>query len=760
MEPLFQFLFKFRPLLYQKGQIAFGAAWPTYALVLVIIIAGLVAFFTYARVRADVPRSTRIILAAIRTAALIVIGVCLMRPTLLVSTALPRQNYVAVLIDDSRSMRLPGTDGKPRGAFVQQQLGANGALLKDLAGRYTLRTFKFSSGAEKVSGTSDMTYAGDETQLGHALDHVRQEMAGVPLAGIVVVTDGADNSSAPLSESLLSLRNSSVPVFTVGVGPNHFTRDVQIGRVQAPRRVLKGSTLVVDVPITQRGYAGHKVPLTVEDGGRIVSEQEIELPADGATTPVRVHFTATEDGDRTYKFRIASLPGELVTQNNSQDAFVTVEDRRDKILYFEGQPRWELKFVRRAVVDDPNLQLVVLQRTADEKFLRLDVDNGQELVAGFPTTREELFAYRGVIIGSVEASFFTHAQLQLLADFASKRGGGLMFIGGSHAFAEGGYEGTPLADAMPVIFEKRDADPTYKSLPVKVMPTRIGATHPATQLGGSERESTEHWAKMPELTTVNFIHRAKPGATVLLTSPAPRAGENQVVLAAQRYGKGRTIALTPQDTWLWHMDAAVPLADKTYETFWRQLLRWLVSDVADPVYATVSTETPLPHQPVTVFASVEDSTFNPVNDAGVTLSVTEPSGARTEVPMEWTVSKDGEYRATFTPSEPGAYDVKVNATRKGASLGTNSTFVSASAGEREYFDAEMREPLLQRIAKETGGRFYTPSNVSSLPEDIRYSGGGSTSREEMDLWDMPFVFLLLIALLGAEWGVRRAKGLA
>src|SRR5437868_14076262 len=122
MEPLFQFLFKFRPLLFQKGQLAFAAAWPTYVIALILAGAAAIAFVTYARLRADVPRTTRIVLATLRTAAIVVIGICLMRPTLLVSTALPRQNYVAVLLDDSRSSRLPAADGKPRGEFIAQQL--------------------------------------------------------------------------------------------------------------------------------------------------------------------------------------------------------------------------------------------------------------------------------------------------------------------------------------------------------------------------------------------------------------------------------------------------------------------------------------------------------------------------------------------------------------------------------------------------------------------------------------------------------------
>jgi hypothetical protein len=245
---------------------------------------------------------------------------------------------------------------------------------------------------------------------------------------------------------------------------------------------------------------------------------------------------------------------------------------------------------------------------------------------------------------------------------------------------------------------------------------------------------------------------------VLLMGTLPTTREERVVLASQRFGRGKVIAFPVQDSWLWQM--LPPVEDMSHETLWRQLLRWLVADVGSPVSARVSNESPLPGEPVTLIADVDDSVFTKVNDAKVIAQVTTPGGERIETPLDWTVSRDGEYRASYTPTEPGMYEVNIKAERGASQLGSGVTYVNASSSEREYYDAEMRPALLERIARETGGKYYTASNLRSLPEDIRYSGGGSTVKEEKDLWDMPILFLLLILLLASEWAVRRWKGFA
>ena len=376
-------------------------------------------------------------MAALRLGLVAILVFILFRPTLILTSVVPQRNFVGILIDDSQSMRITDQDGVARSDFVQATFGSEGSeLLTALEEKFTLRFFRFSRDASRLNDMADLSYSGTATNLGNAMVRAQEELAGVPISGLVVFSDGADNSGEVLAESLLPLQAAGIPVYTVGLGEEELTPDVQISRVEMPRTVLAGTSLVVDVIVSHRGYSGRTVQLVVEDTGLLLASEDVTFERDGEPVVVRVRIQAQDAGPRLLRFRVSIQPGERVTENNVRDVLVNVVSDAEKILYFEGEPRWEVKFLRRAVSEDENLQVVLLQRTAEGKFLRLDVDNAEELAAGFPKTREELFRYRALILGSVEASFFTHDQLDMIADFVSRRGGGLLFLGGRNAFAE------------------------------------------------------------------------------------------------------------------------------------------------------------------------------------------------------------------------------------------------------------------------------------------------------------------------------------
>ena len=261
------------------------------------------------------------------------------------------------------------------------------------------------------------------------------------------------------------------------------------------------------------------------------------------------------------------------------------------------------------------------------------------------------------------------------------------------------------------------------------------------------------------MSAVNSVRAVKPGATVLLTGSDAQKHE-QVVLAYQRYGRGKALALPIQDSWIWKMDAAIAVTDMTHATFWRRLVRWLVDGVPDPVSVSTTADRVEPGEPMKLTTEVVDGAFVEVNDAKVMAQVTSPSGQVTEVPMEWSVSRDGEYRGSFVPDEPGLYNVKVTAARPQGELGSGTLHGRASAGDSEYFDAAMRSSLLNRIAEDTGGRFFTPATAAELPEAISVSGRGVTVVEERDLWGMPIILMLILGLIAADWSYRRQRGLA
>jgi uncharacterized membrane protein len=761
LDAIFRILFSYRPVVFQQGEFRLAPTTGSYVAAAVVLVAIAITILTYRASRAKAGTGQRAVLMGLRFAILLLVLFCLFRPVLVVKAAVPQQNFLGILMDDSRSMQIADVNNQARSAFVQQNFtGPDAAMLKSLSSRFVLRNFRFSSTAQRLGTARELTFTGAQTKLGAALDGARQELAGLPLAGLVVVTDGADTTDAELSEALLAMKAANVPVFTIGLGRESLVKDVQIDRVSTPATALKGTSLMVDALVTQTGYAGETVTLDVEDEGRIVGSQELKLPIDGEPASVRVRFTASDAGPRVFKFRIAPRVGELVSQNNQREALVDVYDRTEKILYFEGEPRPEQKFLHRAVDDDKNLQVVTLVRTADNKYYRLVLDNAEQLAGGFPKTRDELFSYRGLILGSIEAGAFTGDQLRMIAEFVERRGGGLLMLGGSRSFSEGGYAGTPVADALPVLLERvaRSLD-TWTFSRVKVRPTRAGEGHALAQIAATEAASLNRWNDLPTLISTNVVKGVKPGATVLLSGTDEKRG-TQPVLAYQRYGRGKALAFTVLDSWKWQMHATIPLEDMTHENLWRQLLRWLVDGVPGAVEVHTSAERVEAGEQVALTADVVDDTFLEVNDAQVVAKVSTPGGRVIDVPMQWTGERNGQYRGTFVTADQGMYGVHVDAVREGKTLGGGDTHTRAAPGDAEYFDATMHAARLQRIAEETGGRFYTPATMNALPEDLKYTGRGVTTVEERDLWHMPIVLLVLLGLTCAEWAYRRSVGMA
>ncbi|MFN8572432.1 MAG: glutamine amidotransferase [Gemmatimonadaceae bacterium] len=762
MNSLFEFLFKYTPVMFNRGALATSAAVPSWILALAGVLAIALVIWTYSRATSLRARD-RVLLISLRSLAIAVLCVCLARPVLVVSEAIPQRNVVGIVVDDSRSMQIADTDSLPRAQRVVSLVGGkDSALVKALSDRFQVRFFRTSGAGGRSSDLTGLHFDASRTKLVPALMRAEDELAGAPVAGLVLLSDGADNSStiageSPISQQILALRARGVPVYTVGIGQEQLKRDIEIARVDAPRTVLKDGALAIDVVMTQRGYAGRKVDVVVEDNGRIVGTRPVTLPRDGEAVVTRLRVPTSERGARSLTVRVPVQPAEMVAENNERHTLVTVRDRREKILYLEGEPRFELKFIRRAVEDDANLQLVTLLRSAKDKFLRLSVDDSVELATGFPTTREELFAYRAIVLGSIEASFFTVDQLRMLADFVNVRGGGLLALGGRRALAEGGYAGTPLADVLPVDLAAGLHDSTTAD-EVAVVPTSTGVVHPAMQLAGTDSGTAVRWTTMPHLTVVNHLGRAKPGATILLEGVpvAPEQRGRLPLLSFQRFGRGKAAVFAVQDSWLWQMSAEVAVEDLTHETFWRQVLRWLASDVPDRV-EVVAPDASGPGEGITLRATVSDAAYVRANGAAVQAGV----GADGQpLSMEWAADRDGEYRTTVVPDGEGIQELHVRAVVGRDTLRADPAYVRVATPTTEFFGASLRRGLLQQVAEETGGRYYDAADALQVARDVVYSASGATVVQRLDLWDMPVIFALLLLLLGAEWWWRRQRGLA
>jgi hypothetical protein len=310
------------------------------------------------------------------------------------------------------------------------------------------------------------------------------------------------------------------------------------------------------------------------------------------------------------------------------------------------------------------------------------------------------------------------------------------------------------------VLDRGSRGPQYPPAEIVVRPTLIGANHPSTQITETVEGAAAKWRDLPPLTSLNPIRETKPGASVLLVGDDER-GREQVVLAVQRFGRGKALALTAQDTWLWRMHARMDVKDTTHRTFWQRMARWIVDGVPDRVMVSAVPGRVQKGEPVTLTVDVLDPEYKGINDGRIVARVTTPSGKVEDVPMEWTVEQDGEYRARYTPNEDGLHAISAGgSTKDGKDTGRGTANLRVLPSDAEYFDAAMRKSLLERLAEETEGKFYRASAADELPDAISYSGKGITVVEERELWDMPVVLFGLLSLMGGEWLYRRRRGLA
>ncbi len=763
MNAIFEFLFKYRPPIFEKGTLAVRAFWPGYVTWVLAAGALVLAFLLYQRVSGSLSAGWRFGLSGLRALSLLIVLAIFLQPVLILHSVIPQKSFVAVAYDVSKSMEIhDGAEGQSR-LEIQQHLlrPAGNRLLDDLAAKFKLRYFRFSNAAERVGGVEYLPRHGNLTDLDRSLNQVVAELGNAPVSGVVLITDGADNRSRNLAATAALLKARKIPVYPIGIGADGFSRDTEVVRVSAPRKVLKDTMIEADVAVRATGYPGRRARIQVKERDRVLQSQEITLGSDGEVKTYKVNFTPDAAGSRVFTFRIEPFQDELISENNDRTVLVRVEDERPRVLYVEGEPRWIYGFLRRASLEDKNLHLVTLLRQADGKFLRQGVETGSMLEKGFPTDRAELFQYKAIILGSVEASFFTFDQLRLIADFVGQRGGGFLMLGGKNSFGQGGYINTPLEDLLPVTlrFGAGSAGvPAFRDVEFKARLTAYGSEHPVTRMSVLDADNRKRWEGAPSLVGMNPTSRAKPGATVLLQGVGDTRSESAVLLAFQRFGRGKSMALATGSTWRWRMGQ--DHRDNFHELFWKQMLRWLVSDAPDPVRLETEKHSYSLDEPVVLRAEVNDPGFMQLNNARIAVQVKAPSGQLATVPLTWEPDQEGVYTATYKAQENGIYEMSTEAFQGDKSLGSAKGSFRVADSTDEYHNAALNSALLKQLAADTGGRYYSPGDAQHLAEDISYVDNGASRIEEKELWDMPFFFLLLIGSVAAEWILRKRKGLA
>jgi hypothetical protein len=509
--------------------------------------------------------------------------------------------------------------------------------------------------------------------------------------------------------------------------------------------------LLAQLTIRQNGFSGRRVQLVLTAGGSVVASRDVVLQ-DVPQQIESVEFNAGAAGVKNIQAKLVPLPGEENKQNNQLTRVLSVDDSKRRILYVEGEPRWEYKFLRRALEDDPAVQIVSMLRTTENKIYRQGIQNPNELADGFPRKPEELFDFQGLILGSIESGFFTPTQQEMIKEFVDRRGGGLVFLGGRFALADGGYRVQPFAELLPVNLPQRKN--TFQRQLVAPELTDAGKQSLVCRIEDDPEKSVNHWEVLPYLANYQDAGTAKPGAVVQLRMNV--GGNRLPLLITENYGRGRTAVFATAGSWRWRMQQ--PAGDQSQETFWRQLLRWSVSATPSRVVASTPNAQLEDDGRVELRAEVRDSTYLPTSDAELRANIIRPDGSAETATLRPEPLEQGVYSAEWNATRTGSYVAEITADRAGRELGKDVVTFRREDGVAENFHQEQNRELLEKLAAETGGRYYKSANARQLAQEISYSEAGITAREMKDLWDMPAVFLAVIALRSAEWLLRRKWG--
>jgi hypothetical protein len=759
---MFQYLFKYPLPVFTKGRYVLLSAWPGWLLLVFIAIAfaGLaLLILRQSREAAPKLRSWRAwVIWALQAGTLALLLLMLWQPAITVGELSSQQNIIAVVVDDSRSMSEADVSGRAREAAA---LGAlKGGVLAGLQKRFQTRLYRIGRELRRANTLEEICAEGPATHFNDGLKQLLADTSDLPLGAIVLMTDGSQNSagsggSGIAPDTLQALRNRRIPVHTVGYGREEAAHDVEIEDVGVAEKAFAGTRVAATVTLTQHGYVGQNATLTVRDGSRMLASREINFGPDGRVQAETLFFPAGAAGAKGITFGVEPLAGEENLANNSVSRPLFVSETKRKILYVEGEPRWEFKFIRRAVDDDPTVQIVSMLRTSENKIYRQGISNPEELANGFPVRPEDLFGYSGIIIGSVDADYFTPLQQELLREYVDRRGGGVLFLGGRASLSDGGWAASSLNELLPTFLPQGRNN--FHRNPATVELTPAGLDSPITRLLDDPEKNAERWRKLTYLADYEDAGAPKPGATVLASMNAGR--RKLPLLITQNYGHGRTAVMATGGTWRWQMSEA--LGDPSHETFWRQLLRWLVADTPGSVSASVPTRILMDEGHVRLTAQVHDRQFQPSADAHVTAHIVGPEGVNAFLDMAPIQDTPGAYQADWTAERSGAYLADIAADTAGGQqqeLGRDVVTFQREDGVAENFHTEQNRRLLEQLASQTGGRYWKPADLRDLPRDISYSDAGISVRSTKELWDMPIVFALLIGLPAGEWLLRRKWG--
>ncbi len=630
-------------------------------------------------------------------------------------------------------------------------------LFRRVGDRFDLRFFSFDQGIAPEGGADDAAAwlaareaIGEESRIGSAVKEAVSRYNGLPIAGAMVFSDfGWVKGEDPVHVAN-RMERRGVPVYTIPIGLPA-PPDAMIAEVIAPEAVFRGDPVTLRVRVESRGLASRDSSLSLKVNGE---EQQVEpiVFEDGAQF-VELKFRPEQDsGTLELDFEVDGTEADSNPKNNTALHRLRIIDEKIKVLYIEGMPRWEFRYLRWVLLRNPHLQTRFLMTEGDPDLAKMSPN----FMPGFPSDVRNIFEYDLIILGDVSSKYFKPGQLELLETQIKEHGGSLIMIGGTlHAPAS--YQNTPVETILPINIGVGQPRVVANNVSPR-LPTDQ-ALSPITTLIDDPEANQRVWDRVRPLGRLPVLRGPKPSANVLLELPAQNASEPPYPLVSWHpYGKGKAMFIASDRLWRLRLE----VGDAHHAKFWGQSIQFLAMSRLLGRNKRISLQTERkrynPGEPVKVYANFLSETYQPVVKDSHTVVIERPgfADARKELALIPDPQTPGLYFGTFPAGEEGEYTLGAQAHEAEVS---NTVEFSVAFDSLEDRDTSAKPELARQIAEASGGQVVAPVELPDFVDALPSQEMSRVVSREIELWDTPLLYLPLVLFAGLEWFLRRRESL-
>ncbi|MBL4637384.1 MAG: hypothetical protein JKY56_26245, partial [Kofleriaceae bacterium] len=717
-------------------------------------------------------------IVGLRFAALATALVLFFQPAVELRQVTREPNRIAILVDDSESMELTDKVGQQsRRERVRQLIDNSASAIASWRKSHIVDVYRFSEelARDDLETTASTPAKGKATLLRLALEKIRRRYEGDKLAGIVVISDGVvtgDLAEIGTGEFRDFARELDTPVHTVWAAQAGI-KDLAVQEVNADEFAFVRSVTRIEATIHATGFGRRRVPVTLSSDGKALRRKWVTLAEGDSSAKVFFEFTPSHVGKFVYKISIPVEPDEAVIENNS--AWFVIRVIRDKIrvLQVAGQPSWDVRAFRGMLKQNPNVDLIsffILRTNDDIK----KAGNDELSLIPFPTRElfeQELPSFDLIVLQNFNyGPYGIGRYLENIRSYVDG-GGGLAMLGGPLSFSSGHYNGTPVADALPVILGSQvlpagQTDSMLDERPFQAKLTKLGDIHPVTALRYESSDNRTLWSQLPKLEGLNKVLRARKGAAVLAVHPTLRDKDNKPmpVIIADDYGKGRSLAVTTDSLWRWGFIAAAKAGNdgRNYLKFWDNAIRWLIQD-PELRYLHVDSDrnSYSPGDTLGLNIRMLDQDYSPLANGSVSLTISrgfDPKTLEQIATHTMKVGSDGEGSYEIANIEAGVYRVVAEATVRGRKVRAHDIFLVHKASIEKQEPAA--DPAILRMVSQLSGGI-SMADIEEFPSDLPFIAPKIVrvdKRSDVSLWNLPWLLLCALLFLGLEWLLRQRSG--